>query len=339
MDLVTDQVLSLQPSTVTREDLLDAFPLKPHELLRDTTDRVFGHLQKLAGQHPDDAVWIVDAAGSVAVKKLREVADPTAKSNDAKRLKDELQWKTILLGEKTGGLSNGLLDGSSKTSGKGCDIADEWRTTSGRNRRQRVLHSHDSNDDAPTGMRLALKLILRDPDVPVDTPDNIDAGVENFEAVGETGSETSEPATNKPTETDARSNADIWEWYVLPRSADDDAISWQAPKKQRLIDHLVLAGQVAERFVEKLGLESSLSSAIVTAAKFHDIGKDRRLWQLGIGNREYDTSNANTILAKSNRSGRPVNRHYRHEFGTLLDITSQRNIHDSDAMKKLVDEV
>lgn len=333
VDNVNHDVLALQTSTVTREDLLEAFPLKPHELLRDTTDRVFSHLQKLATHHGQKSVWIVDVRGTIAVKRLGEIADPAAKGPVAKRLKESLQWKTVLLGENTGGLSNGLFDGNAKSAGKGNDVSEEWITSKGTKRRVRVLRANDEARQSPSGMRLALSLTLRNPDElresDVISDENADEQLTD---------ETTREGTDIENESKAARADDVWDWYVLPRSADDDAISWQAPQKQRLVDHLAAAGRFAEQIVEKLGLESSLSEAVVTAARFHDLGKDRRQWQLGIGNHAYNANVSDTILAKSGSSGRPINRHYRHEFGTLLDMTSRRDVAASAAMNTVVEE-
>src|SRR5581483_11916932 len=41
------------------EEILEDYPLKPHELLRDTTDRVLEHLERLAGEHAGQPVWVV----------------------------------------------------------------------------------------------------------------------------------------------------------------------------------------------------------------------------------------------------------------------------------------
>ncbi len=47
------------------EDLLEDYPLKPHEILRDRSDRVFKHLVSLAAEHPDEPVWLLQQDGTV----------------------------------------------------------------------------------------------------------------------------------------------------------------------------------------------------------------------------------------------------------------------------------
>ena len=166
-------------------------------------------------------------------------------------------------------------------------------------------------------MRRSLSLILRDPN---EAPD---AG------------EIAPDELNK-TLSDETSQHVTWDWYVLPQSADDDALSWQAPAGQLLVDHLELAGSMAERFGDRLDLEPNLKTPVRIAARFHPLGKDRRLWQLGIGNTKYSGTDLESILAKSDRAGRPLNAHYRHEFGTLLTMTGLYKVPPSSALNPLI---
>src|SRR5262249_50850820 len=99
------------------EDLLEDYPLKPHELLRDRSDRVFKHLTAIAARHPDHYAWLVDDEGSVEVFTLKELAD--------KDKKERVEDRTVLLPEQVGGLRDGLLDGGAMET-TGLDVADEW---------------------------------------------------------------------------------------------------------------------------------------------------------------------------------------------------------------------
>ena len=98
-------------------DLLEDYPLKPHEQLRDRTDRVFKHLTTIAARHPRDYAWLVDDEGSVEVFTLKELAD--------KDKKDRLDGRTVLLPPEVGGLRDGLLDGGAPTAAD-MDVADKW---------------------------------------------------------------------------------------------------------------------------------------------------------------------------------------------------------------------
>jgi len=126
------------------EDLLDDYPLLPHELLRDTSDRVFKQLEALAKRHPEGPAWLVDGRGGVWPTTLGELA--------AKDRKDQIKDKTILLPPSAGGLKNGMLDGASEDAD---DVADVDQA--GRPRRWRVW------DDAPIpeGLRVIRTIDIR----------------------------------------------------------------------------------------------------------------------------------------------------------------------------------
>ncbi|MGH9896013.1 MAG: helicase-related protein, partial [bacterium] len=49
------------------EDLLEDYPLKPHELLRDGTKRIFVHMQKTLSRCPDLFAWVIDSEGQVSI--------------------------------------------------------------------------------------------------------------------------------------------------------------------------------------------------------------------------------------------------------------------------------
>ena len=95
------------------EDLLDDYPLKPHELLRDRSDRVFDQFQKLAVKHPDAPAWLINAGGEITPSSLGKLADPSATKAQAKKpLIERIENSTILLPPSVGGLSaSGTLDG------------------------------------------------------------------------------------------------------------------------------------------------------------------------------------------------------------------------------------
>lgn len=263
------------------EDLLEDYPLKPHELLGDRTDRVLGHLERLHGSHADDPVWLVQAGGAVEVTTLRKVVGGRRKEGVQK-----LNGVTVLLPPTTGGLQDGLLTGDAvydQSHRDMYDIADKWLDEDGNQRRVRLW----ADDGPPSGMR------------PVRTI--------RFDAL------------NEEAETDDDGPPRVWRWYVRPQSADDDAGSWSAHAEQILSRHLDSAERFAGRIADALDIEEPARTAVVLAARFHDLGKDRRLWQTGIGNDKYPQK----VLAKSGNSRRPLNRYYRHELGSLIDVAGE----------------
>ena len=144
---------------------------------------------------------------------------------------------------------------------------------------------------------------------------NDDAKPEKMKLVQEIEFRTSDNEDSEPSK--------IWYWFVRPMFADADA---KASREYGLQPHLDDAKAAAETFVAVMKFDKPLHDAIVLAAQFHDLGKDRRRWQRGIGNAEYPTKK----LAKSGHRRAATERStYRHEFGSLLDVE------DRDEFKKL----
>ncbi|MGA2034980.1 MAG: type I-U CRISPR-associated helicase/endonuclease Cas3 [Thermoguttaceae bacterium] len=132
------------------EDLLEDYPLKPHELLRDRSDRVFDKLQVLAGRHPNAPTWIVDEQGRVTSWPLTKFADPSATKTAARNpLIARIARCTVLLPPIVGGLSRGMLDGASDHADDVADI-DAPATE----RRIRLWSDNREYDKKAAGMRL-----------------------------------------------------------------------------------------------------------------------------------------------------------------------------------------
>jgi CRISPR-associated endonuclease/helicase Cas3 len=110
----------------------------------------------------------------------------------------------------------------------------------------------------------------------------------------------------------------VWRWYVDPASSEEPG-SRNAARPQDLAFHLEHAEHFAREIATALGLETQEATAIGWAARFHDLGKRRALWQRSIGNFDPDT-----VLAKSGDRGvgRAITK-YRHELGSLLDLESE----------------
>jgi CRISPR-associated endonuclease/helicase Cas3 len=122
------------------EDLLDDYPLKPHELLRDTSRRVFDGLKKLKARS-DTPVWIVSGDDSVRTTSLEELTSE----------KDPVNYKTVLLPPTAGGLENGMFNADATSAD---DVADDWWNEGGIRRRRRLRESDAEFDDKTKGMRL-----------------------------------------------------------------------------------------------------------------------------------------------------------------------------------------
>lgn len=134
-------------------DLLDDYPLKPHEFLRDNSVRVFESLKKLKAES-DTPVWIQAEDESVRLTTLGAIIE---------RDKDELNNKIVILPEQAGGLNEqGMLDSASQSAD---DVADEWFIGVEKTRqRMRVWADANGNVQKPESMRLIRRIEIKSRD-------------------------------------------------------------------------------------------------------------------------------------------------------------------------------
>lgn len=251
-------------------DLLDDYPLKPHEVLADRTDRVVDTLIAVAPRAASAPIWVVDEHGDIEVSTLAELV-----AGDRKRVVERLADQTLVLSPTWSRPIDGMLSADGWTDGaqrSDADIADRWLDDHGNAFRMRVL------DEAPRprDMRLIRTIALGDPD-----------------AVDGDGAPVP------------------WRWYELPRGADDDG-SRGAVGPVLLDVHSADVERHARQLVEPLCLPAGLRQAVVLAARHHDHGKRRRIWQRSVGN-----ADPARLLAKSTRATDLTS--YRHELGSMLD--------------------
>jgi CRISPR-associated endonuclease/helicase Cas3 len=228
-------------------ELLADYPLKPHELLRDRSDRVLKHIQRLAENHPESPAWIV-RDDEVNTTTLSELA-----SGDKDRLNDV----TIILPPAVGGLTAGGTLGAEEET-EDLDVADKWYFDDLRTKARRIRLFDDDPAIVPktSGMRLVRSI-------------RVAASVDR--------------QTPEESDDDAGRN---WCWYVAPQSADDDGSKVAVTRNPvRLRRHNADVAETAKLMVKALRLNQDLCEAITFAAAHHDDGKARRLWQLSIGNR------------------------------------------------------
>lgn len=140
-------------------ELLEDYPLKSHELLRDSTFRknsgIRDKLVTLAEKYGDHPVWVQEANGSIIVTVLSKMVDLP------------LVGRTVILPPEAGGLkiadgrSSGLFDGSGYVPEHRdlYDVADMWKDDKGP-LRKRVWQG----DVAPGGMALEREIKFENPE-------------------------------------------------------------------------------------------------------------------------------------------------------------------------------
>ncbi len=125
------------------EVLLDAYPLKPHEKLRDNSARVFLRLTKLKAA-ADTPVWLVSDDDSVKVTTLGKIVGVG---------KEEIEGKTVLLPPSAGGLEGGFLTSDSPTAD---DVSERWYADAANTIPRRVRQWDET--EPPDEMRLILTI-------------------------------------------------------------------------------------------------------------------------------------------------------------------------------------
>ncbi|MCI0387990.1 MAG: type I-U CRISPR-associated helicase/endonuclease Cas3 [Acidobacteria bacterium] len=286
------------------EDLLEDYPLKPHELLRDRSSRVFTHLQKIAAEHPEAPVWIVDMRDQILVTTLKELTEGN---------KAAINYVTVILPPLVGGLTTtGMLDGAAvrkkskvgeetvvnrttdADNGVQYDVADGWYEDKERTRKRRVRLWDDNRDD----MTLEREIRFED-------PEDEDAG---------------------PTK--------VWRWFVRKPEAANERSRIAYLLQPHMDEVKARATQIVGRLFEA---QSDIAKAIILAAWCHDLGKNRERWQRSLGNDHYP----NEVYAKSGKlpdgtALRPrefLRDHYRHEFGSVLDLLDENHPRYAELME------
>ena len=310
-------------------DLLEDFPLKPHELLRDTSERVFDQIAALLRKRQDNGAplpgaWLVGEDGNVTVFPLaRLVSDDRAATeaeeqdeeeggNDGADKKAEKARKiraiaalanaALILPASLGGIDkNGLLTANATGSADGkADVAD--------------IVAKDADDKIPAQR---CRVWNNTPDVPAALAN---AGFRLIRTIDKCLEE-------EHADDSEKSSLRYWLW--LEAKASDTTGARIGRPAETLATHTNAvaanaAAIAAKCFPEKSALpvgEPDLRRCVVVAARLHDLGKNRAKWQRNLGNLAYDSAKPETILAKSapGMRVRNVAEPYRHEFGSLID--------------------
>jgi len=325
----TDLLLQIYPP----EELLEDYPLKPHELLRDRSDRVWKQLRNLAGRHPKSPVWLVDSRGAVQVFPLKELVQ-----------KDEraIYYRTVLLPPSVGGLQAGFLNGkAAPPAEESLDVADRWFADPQKTAGARFGRSSDRPEVPPDGLGPE-GLVFRRRRIWSDRAEAEPASGMRLIRTIDTQPEAEEteevewagvPEEAAASETDQRhARARYWHWYESVEAAETEG-SESAHRPIPLDEHREAVADLADKMAERLGLPEPIRLAVRLAARLHDLGKQRHVWQRAIGN-----TDPNQPLAKGAGAMRLAELSgYRHELGSLLDLAERPEFQSlSEEQKDLV---
>ncbi|MER3414547.1 MAG: type I-U CRISPR-associated helicase/endonuclease Cas3 [Chloroflexota bacterium] len=299
------EVTLLSQSRVDESTLTDWFRacgIEARERLRDRTDRVRKTLDELLTAHrrraPKDGeqdfpILLLDERGRARWSTLSEIV-----KRPERDLPDVLAYRTVVLPVEAGGLDrHGLLDGKATGPINDIDVAEK---ATGVGRRERWLEVRTAGGESQ--WRRLLSDGVAKPSSELSERERIPL------KRGEEGAEDEGESTDLVL-------------FELPEKAARESPE-TARVRQPLAEHTKAIQRHMEAIADRLGLEPTIKEALVAAARWHDRGKDRPVWQ-----RYAQNDNGSEPLAKSTRylHGRALGG-YRHEFGSLLEAMADPEI-------------
>lgn len=262
--------------------LLEKFTIKPFEFLTEPVRRVAEVFSKVL-KRPDTKdlpIWVQDPYGKITVTSLGKITSYL--KDDSYRYRDH----TLLLSAKRSSPVGGLLKEEGFMSPHGgqqhatADIADKWCGQDGQTLRARVMGTK-----GPKGMRKVVTIFLPSNQDDDDTDEDI---------------------------------PDVWSWFESTKGDGD--FSRDAPQAVALDVHLRDVEREAQSIVDNLpNLSPELKTAVVYAARCHDLGKDREVFQRMLSNEEFPA----ILLAKSKTRRSTFRSTFRHELGSALDVAER----------------
>jgi len=275
--------------------------IEAHERLRDRTDRVQQTLRELLTKHreksKDDSKDF-----PVVVLDERSNAQFYRENNETRwlRLSDivdkgfDLRYRTVVLPVEAGGLDKqGALDAEEMSPVS--DVAEQVRHE---RRRERWI-------EEPGEDRRQYKPLTTDK-IALSLPPEL--------------KERERISLSRPTEDDEEGPSSQLLLLALPRQATLDHAE-TAKVCQTLCLHSDMTAECMERIAASLALPDNIKEALRIAARWHDRGKDRLIWQRYAHNESGEPLAKSTSYHHSHYLGG-----YRHESGSLLDAAADEEI-------------
>jgi CRISPR-associated endonuclease/helicase Cas3 len=289
----------LDTSLETITDWLDTHPILSREQVRGSLTNVVGEIRKIA-RREQWAIMIPETEEGVRIINLSDF------NKDEQTLQDQYRNALLLLPPSAGGLNRqGMLDGDVEDSVK--DVADEPTPPEFEHRRFRVLVEGGGDD-------WIFQTLAPDSEVDSVFARNLYRALTQIrrQFPGAYVKETVELATD-----DEGGPAKAIMSFVNLWSTETVMDTSAAPVSQELEEHLRWTAEEAESIARRLGLSPGIASALVIAARLHDLGKDRGPWQRAIGHPP-DADHWKPWAKSASRGyDRSVVGNYRHEFGSL----------------------
>ena len=273
----------------TLQDWFASCPVRANERLQMRTDSLRDVLRKLASTlkqnktNQEFRVVLLDERNQAQWSLLSKLGDREA----------DLEYKTVVLPTAVGGLGqHGTFDSSV------LDIAT------------------DVADSDTEGIRRERWLYRSGEERPLISGHGFGSSWEERERVS--------LASNEDSGAEEYAEGSIVELVLrMPEKELAIASPGYAKMRQTLAEHTDSIVRHTQEISGRLHLRPDITSALVSAARWHDRGKDREIWQRFARN-----DNGSEPLAKSRSylHGRTLSG-YRHEFGSLLDVMNDPSMY------------
>ena len=258
-------------------ELMDDFPLKPHEVLRVTTfgkGRAYEQLEAIAERTPNLPAWVIEPDGELIV--YNRLSDLVAKKG--KGFAVPLASRTVVLPPKAGGLTaSGTLNGAvAHDPTLSYDVAGTPPGKISPLLRLKVVSGEEG-----ASFKLVAPIRGWGPEFSVE----YQPGEKRFDTLNEHLVEPVKPARSLDLTSDSDDEPSpdgVCEYVVVKPISRTKAIT-ASPEWPILDVHRKGVKGHAEQICSRLGLPPDMTRAVVLAAWWHDLGKGRRAWHAGPG--------------------------------------------------------
>jgi CRISPR-associated endonuclease/helicase Cas3 len=301
---------------------LDTHSILSREQVRGNFSDVLAELRKISRREERALVIPEDEAG-VQIIELSQF------NKDIQALSDQYRNALIVLPPTAGGLNRqGILDGNVAEYIE--DVADEPTPPKFENRRLRIMIKRQGRD-------WSYEILATDSEI------RLIISVPNLSLALRQIRQQFPAAYEKETivlGSDDEGNPTKAIMSLVYRQSTETVMdSSAAPVAQELDQHLQWTAEEAESITRRLDLPSTVASAIVLAARTHDLGKNRAAWQKAIGHPPNGDDWKPWAKSSSRAYDWSVVGQYRHEFGSLreaITLTEIKGHSEADLVLHLI---
>jgi CRISPR-associated endonuclease/helicase Cas3 len=300
--------------------------VKSRECARESTARAISTILAVAEKFPEERVVVISASNEYKVYSFAELG-----ALDEKELFKKLIFATVVLPCQVGGLEGGIAIGELPTTPEAVpDVVDddEWLRvllTESEDGVQAEIIGGDSNFHPERVLKDVVRQIAEEEKK--RCVKQISLGVD---VIGE--DEEEKKVKKVLAYFISRKSPESY----LPNEAESDdetegevsSVGYEKDKSGKggevlLEKHNSDVSHFAQVLAEKLHLGAEFTEALVIAGAWHDEGKNRKCWQMAVGN-----SNLENPVAKSKQTwfNHKLNSYYRHEFGSLVEADADEQL-------------